>query len=239
VDPSDGDNNQLVIGYHNGVVRYYNDALSGEIRWQQQLSSMYTVEGFQFLLNKQKAITWVDNQVEMWDLETGSKETEFRGHTKKVSQACICEDSAEDILFTSSSDKTIKRWNLHTGEVTEEFRGHTAGVTCFKVISANMFVSGSTDKTIKVWDARIGARKDSVLTLKGHVGPVRCLQASNNKLLSGGDDNSIRMWDLTMVNQQSVQHFQMHDFPVLSLDFTNSTLVSGASDGQIKIWTFT
>ncbi|PWY98263.1 mitochondrial division protein 1 [Testicularia cyperi] len=57
-------------------------------------------------------------------------------------------------------------------------------------------VSASLDETVRVWDLASG---EEVGRLRGHSGAVKCLQVEDEVCITGGSDHSIRIWDLTKV----------------------------------------
>ncbi|KAN0060784.1 Mitochondrial fission protein [Thecaphora frezii] len=57
-------------------------------------------------------------------------------------------------------------------------------------------VSASTDETVRVWDLASG---DEVGRLRGHNGMVKCLQVEDEICITGSADSSLKIWDLTKV----------------------------------------
>ena len=72
---------------------------------------------------------------------------------------------------------------------------------------------------------------------KGHKDAVTCICASDSASVfaSGSADCSVRLWNLTDVNDKVV--FKGHENEIVSLQFSNNGyLVSGAIDGEVKFW---
>lgn len=60
-------------------------------------------------------------------------------------------------------------------------------------------VSASQDDAQpRVWDLLTG---EEIGRLRGHRGPVKCIQVEDHICLTGGDDGSVRLWDLRRVDE--------------------------------------
>ncbi len=76
----------------------------------------------------------------------------------------------DEILASSSSDKTIRIWNLTTNTCKFILTGHTKGVTGLKQITSSILASGSYDYTIKLWNTTSG---QLIRTLSNHTGAIQ------------------------------------------------------------------
>eukprot|EP01116_Phalansterium_solitarium_P021064 TRINITY_DN6419_c0_g1_i3.p2 TRINITY_DN6419_c0_g1~~TRINITY_DN6419_c0_g1_i3.p2 ORF type:complete len:311 (-),score=53.57 TRINITY_DN6419_c0_g1_i3:802-1734(-) len=66
----------------------------------------------------------VDTTVRIWDVGSGSKDLELKGHTSGVDQLCW-DPTNPDRLATASTDKTVRIWDAKTGGVIQTIE--TAG----------------------------------------------------------------------------------------------------------------
>ncbi|KAJ5542788.1 hypothetical protein N7461_008791 [Penicillium sp. DV-2018c] len=58
-------------------------------------------------------------------------------------------------------------------------------------------MAGSHSGVIAVWDLRrIGHTYHPVRTMRGHLGPILCIESENDILVSGGEDKAVRVWSL-------------------------------------------
>uniref|UniRef100_A0A7S1BVG8 Guanine nucleotide-binding protein subunit beta-like protein n=2 Tax=Corethron hystrix TaxID=216773 RepID=A0A7S1BVG8_9STRA len=104
-----------------------------------------------------------------------------------------------------------------------------------------MLASGAADRTIKIFDlprASAGADDALLLTLTGHVGPVRGLVFSPRHpyLFSAGEDKMVKCWDLE--TNQVVRHYHGHLSGVFCLQMhsTLDVLVTGGRDAVARVW---
>uniref|UniRef100_A0A0D9VA59 Anaphase-promoting complex subunit 4 WD40 domain-containing protein n=1 Tax=Leersia perrieri TaxID=77586 RepID=A0A0D9VA59_9ORYZ len=85
------------------------------------------------------------------------------------------------------------RWSL-----TCDVKAHDMAVLCL-CVAGDLLCTGSADKTIGLW-RRAGGELARVGVIRGHEGPVKCIQASwcrvsnGCMVYSGGLDKSIRVW---------------------------------------------
>ena len=106
----------------------------------------------------------------------------------------------EDILFSSSTDKSIRAWSLldlkPIGFLTG-YNGHTAHSAAVKdmLIYSDKLISYSADHTIKVWDC---GTFQCVTILEGHTSAITCMvqPTGTTRLFSGSCDKTIRCWDV-------------------------------------------
>ncbi|XP_062208742.1 protein JINGUBANG-like [Phragmites australis] len=86
------------------------------------------------------------------------------------------------------------RWSLAC-----DIRAHDMAVLCLCVVG-DMLCTGSADKTIGLWLRQSSGELAKVGAIRGHEGPVKCLQASwcrvsnGCMVYSGSLDKSIRVW---------------------------------------------
>ncbi|XP_078333435.1 kinesin-like protein KIF21A isoform X4 [Crassostrea virginica] len=82
------------------------------------------------------------------------------GHSKAV----LSLDATEDLLFTSSKDRTAKIWDLHTGKEVASFTSHPNNVVCVRYCPQSRLLFTVSQSYISVWDSR-NSSKQCVKTL--------------------------------------------------------------------------
>ncbi|KAG8817979.1 Mitochondrial fission protein [Serendipita sp. 399] len=62
-----------------------------------------------------------------------------------------------------------------------------------------LLVTASQDESTRLWDLSSG---EELAFLRGHTGPVKCIQVEGDVCVTGGSDNTIRIWDLRAVEEE-------------------------------------
>ncbi|XP_040068064.1 kinesin-like protein KIF21A isoform X3 [Ixodes scapularis] len=180
------------------------------------------------------------------------------GHSKAVLSLAV----TDDVLFSSSKDRTVKIWNLHTGQEIQSLRGHPDNVVAVRYCEYTRLTFSVSTAYIKVWDVRENPAK-CVHTLfsSGNCenGPVvadsasRSLQIPQNEtrinaielnqygtLLFSAASNIVRIWDLRRFacvgklagGHQAAVMCMAVDDPGVD----SSLVVTGSKDHYIKVF---
>jgi len=174
-----------------------------------------------------------DGDVNVWDLETGTRSFRLRGaHTKSVNGVAI--NCLDTLIVTVSDDCQVVLWNKD-GILIEKMKDHTNSVrsVAFHPNEPDQFATASWDCTIKIWNKR-GCQK----TLKKHTDWCNSVNYSpDGKLLvSTSHDRSFILWDVITGNcLQQVQAFQNW---ALSASFSHDSnhLIASCYDGTVSVY---
>ncbi|WP_250121181.1 caspase family protein [Chroococcidiopsis sp. CCMEE 29] len=141
------------------------------------------------------------------------------------------------LLASSSGDKTIKLWHLQSGELLRTFSGEHLDTVWSVAISPDeqTIVSGSGDKTIKIWNLNTGKL---LRTLSGHKDTVRSVAISldGQTIVSGSGDKTVKIWNLN--TGKLLRTLSGHTDAVRSVAISpnGQTVASGGADNTVKIW---
>ncbi|XAR63505.1 hypothetical protein NMG60_11023462 [Bertholletia excelsa] len=126
----------------------------------------------------------------------------LEGH-KDVSLNSVVVSEDGKFVYGGGSDGFVMGWSgnseLNSWKVVCEMKAHQMAVLC-TCLTGNYLCSGSADKSISVWKREACGGICRVGLIRGHEGPVRCLQALPNSvgdgfmLYSGSLDKSLRVW---------------------------------------------
>eukprot|EP01101_Sappina_pedata_P002489 TRINITY_DN12722_c0_g1_i1.p1 TRINITY_DN12722_c0_g1~~TRINITY_DN12722_c0_g1_i1.p1 ORF type:complete len:438 (+),score=106.62 TRINITY_DN12722_c0_g1_i1:1-1314(+) len=116
-----------------------------------------------------------DNDIYMWDLNTGKLLTNFAGHNAPVLSLKFDENK----VVSGSFDGSIRVWSKKSEKCVKIIPAHRKAVTCLQYDHVKM-ISGSMDSTVKVWQMSQSASAKCVATLN-HSRPVICLGYAANK----------------------------------------------------------
>lgn len=118
------------------------------------------------------AVGYRDGTIQIWDLATGSKKTEWRAHQVGVGKIAWSPDGeiiasainfmpidcfsiAHQGLCEWDFDNALTIWNPETGEIIRNLVGHTAGVTDLQWSANGVYLaSASWDGTVIVWGVK-------------------------------------------------------------------------------------
>jgi WD40 repeat protein len=131
--------------------------------------------------------------IHIYNINDGNLVSSLKGHTSDVYDLVQLSD---DLLASSSLDKTVRIWNLTTNTCKFILTGHTTyGVVVLKQITPSILASGSGDRTIKLWDITSG---QLIRTLTGHTDWIWWsvdLLNNGQTLVSGSSDQTIKLWN--------------------------------------------
>ncbi|CAK9165526.1 unnamed protein product [Ilex paraguariensis] len=146
-----------------------------------------------------------DGKIKAWGKEGKSSHSLkgiLEGH-KDVSLNSVVVSEDGRIVYGGGSDGYLIGWvengNFESWRVVFEVKAHQMAVLCI-CLMGEFLCSGSADKSINIWKREINGGLWRVGVIRGHEGPVKCLQASPNSvgggfmLYSGSLDRSLRVW---------------------------------------------
>lgn len=167
-----------------------------------------------------------DETIRMWSVTSGTCILTLSGHTEAV----YCCDFNDKKIISGGGDGLIKIWDAQTGDNTYSLVGHTGEVYCLQ-FNDDIIASGSADSTVRLWSHQ------GVLlhTLEEHIGVVRCLCLSGNRLISGGDRKRIAVWDVKEGKLLSVLHRNPTLLHIMWADDTKLITASPDTPGTITI----
>ncbi|XP_023221813.1 kinesin-like protein KIF21B [Centruroides sculpturatus] len=180
------------------------------------------------------------------------------GHGKAV----LSVTATDDVLFSSSKDRTVKIWDLHTGQEIQSLAGHPNNVITVKYCEYTRLAFSVSTAYVKVWDVRENPSKciktlcSSGLTNNG---PVVTNTSSRTIQLPQGETqindialnhygttlftaagNIVRFWDLRMfhsIGKLSGGHQSaVMCLAVDELGVDNNLVITGSKDHYIKVF---
>lgn len=147
-----------------------------------------------------------DGKIKAWKsggTSTHSLKGILEGH-KDVSLNSVVVSEDGVFVYGGGSDGYVMGWvgnkNLDSWKLICEVKAHEMAVLCMCLMMGEFLCSGSADKSICIWKREINGGLFKFGVIKGHEGPVKCLQASTASvgggfmLYSGSLDKSLRVW---------------------------------------------
>jgi len=188
-----------------------------------------------FLNDKQIVTSSGDMTCILWDIEAGSKVTEFSDHNADVMSVSV---NDKNTFISGACDYTAKLWDLRSGKCSQTFTGHEADINAVQFFPNGMaFGTGSDDGTCKLFDIRsdrelISYAHESILCGVTSV----AFSISGRYLFAGYDDFNCNVWDT--LKGERVFTLQGHDNRVSCLGVSSDgmALCTGSWDSLLRIW---
>ncbi|XP_052193260.1 protein JINGUBANG [Diospyros lotus] len=146
-----------------------------------------------------------DGKIKAWGKEGNSSHSLkgiLEGH-KDVSLNSVVVSDDGRFVYGGGSDGFLVGWQgnreFSSWKIVCEVKAHQMAVLCM-CLMGDYLCSGSADKSIGIWKREFNGGICRVGRIRGHEGPVKCLQASPNgvgggfMLYSGSLDKSLRVW---------------------------------------------
>src|SRR5436305_2285997 len=90
----------------------------------------------------------------LWDMETGSKITEFADHLGDVMSISI-NPTNSNMFISGACDAFAKLWDIRTGKAVQTFAGHESDINAIQFFpDGNAFGTGSDDASCRLFDLR-------------------------------------------------------------------------------------
>ena len=175
-----------------------------------------------------------DSTVRLWDIETKTAKTIFKGHTDFVDSVRFSPDGKT--LISGSWDKTVRLWDVRTGEQKATLIGHADRIESVAYSSIGRTIASKDDgNTVRLWDTTKGKHKS---VLKGYTPHIRSIEYSpdGTVIASAGSDGKIRLWNAASRKQEKT--FIGHSESVSDISFSpdGEILVSGGGDNILCLW---
>ena len=174
-----------------------------------------------------------ENNLCMWDLDSGKMLLNLPGHTRSITAVIVNKDF--NLAITSSEDYSLRIWDLQSEVIKSILQGFSSNPTCirFSPIDENIIISGDTNGEIKIWDL---SNKKCISTIEAHIIDITSLALTNNcdRIISTSYDKNICIWDFESLNLNKKLKYNSSILCLLLLN--NLYIVSGTSDNKIIIW---
>jgi WD40 repeat protein len=190
------DGNFMASSSNDGYVRIWDTANDWSLS-QIFVSIPDTIREVTWSPDGKWIATTEENDVKLWDAETGELTQTLEGHKDIVGH--IDWSPHSDKLASTSDDQSIIIWDTQTGS-GQFILDHNAYVSSIAwAPNGEILASGSGDGIIHLWDPNTG---DKITDFEGHSDSVRDLDWTNdNKFLASTAlfEGAVRIWKIGLV----------------------------------------
>jgi len=189
-----------------------------------------------FLNDRQIVTSSGDMTCILWDIDQGTKLTEFSDHNGDVMSVSISPD--KNHFISGACDATAKLWDLRAGKCMQTFAGHESDINAVQYFPNGLaFGTGSDDASCRLFDIRADRElmqytHDNILCGITSV----AFSISGRYLFAGYDDFNCNVWDT--LKGERVFTLQGHDNRVSCLGVSSDgmALCTGSWDSLLKVW---
>lgn len=179
------------------------------------------------------AAAGVDNQILIWDANTGERTQALQGH-EGIPQAVTFSPDGE-LVASGSTTAEIILWSVVSGETLQTLEGHDDAITSLVFSSdGSQLLSGSLDGLVNIWDMQSNNILQSIAT--GF--PVHSADFSPDtmSIAIAASNNIVTVWDIE--SGDLLQELVGHQASLQSVSFSpdGSLLASTSEDGSIILW---
>ncbi|KAE9593480.1 putative [Myosin heavy-chain] kinase transcription factor WD40-like family [Lupinus albus] len=178
-----------------------------------------------------------DGKIKGWGKE-GKKDSHclegvLEGHKDVSFNSVVVSDDGKWV-YGGGSDGFIIGWegngSFESWKLVCETKAHNMAVLSM-CLMGGLLCSGSADKNIGIWKREVFGKLCKVGIISGHEGPVKCLQASSNRidagfmLYSGSLDRSVRVWWVPTYNNNTNAQVEEEN-SLATLSTLNQSIIS-------------
>jgi len=191
-----------------------------------------------FLDEKQIITTSGDMTCILWDIEAGTKITEYNGEQGHKGDVMACAVSPDKNIFISGAcDATAKVWDIRSGKCTHTFTGHESDINAVSAFpNGNAFGTGSDDSTCRLYDIR--AYRELIQYSNDGVRGVTSVaySSSGRFMFAGYDDFNCQVWDTLKGEKVGTLTGHENRVSCLGVSHDGFALCTGSWDALLKVW---
>jgi len=223
-------NNQLAVGYDDGVVRLF-DLNSGEclVTFSGHKTSVtclnFDEQGMRLVSGSK------DTNVIVWDTVAEAGLFRLSGHKGPVTQCCFL--TKQNLLISSSEDTLVKFWDLDTQHCFKTMVGHRSPVWDMAVLRDDRYlVTGCGDSELRVWKLEF---LDEIEENESAQNTVEKRQRSNSESNENTEeeDTIIRVTKMGTILRKSTNRLIS-----MTTDTSKSLLACHGADSGIELFRF-
>jgi len=173
----------------------------------------------------------------LWDVETGTQESQFSDHNGDV-MSISASPTSVNVFVSGACDAMAKVWDIKNPTSVRTFCGHESDINAVSFFGDGLaFSTGSDDASCRLYDMRSSSELKQYTHDKILCGITSVAHSISGRFLFAGyDDFNCYVWD-TLAGKQ-VGCLAGHDNRVscLGVCYDGSALCTGSWDSFLKVW---
>ena len=197
--------NYVACGGLDNICSVYNlSSRDGPTRVARELSGHSGYLSCCRFINDRRILTSSgDMTCMLWDVETGSKVTEFADHLGDVMSISI-NPTNQHVFISGACDAFAKLWDIRTGKAVQTFAGHESDINAVQFFpDGQAFGTGSDDATCRLFDIRADREVNTYASDQILCGITSVAFSVSGRLLFAGYDDFECKVGLIIINGQS------------------------------------
>lgn len=200
--------NYVACGGLDNICSVYNlSSREGPTRVARELSGHSGYLSCCRFINDRRILTSSgDMTCMLWDVETGSKVTEFADHLGDVMSISI-NPTNQHVFISGACDAFAKLWDIRTGKAVQTFAGHESDINAVQFFpDGQAFGTGSDDATCRLFDIRADREVNTYASDQILCGITSvAFSVSGRLLFAGYDDFECKVSLVLITNQTSLK----------------------------------
>lgn len=181
-----------------------------------------------------------DGLVLVWNIETGEKLQELRGHSQQITAITTfkCSNAAQTLLITASSDRSLSLWDPDTGNRVQTISDLHSSVKCLLVLERlGLWLSGGEELCVWNKDFHLQCHQQN----PSDTGIMALIELPKN-CLAAAMDKEIVIYRLSVsanscFSLTEMQRLSDHRDQIRALINVNENMfASGSHMGELILW---
>jgi WD40 repeat protein len=174
-----------------------------------------------------------DNNVRLWDVQTGRLEHTFEGHSRAISSLAFSPDG--QILASGSFDQSIKLWDVPSRKLKLALGEHPSGqVKGVSFSPDGKFLASAGADGVRLWDLGTGKL---LQFFESNQGVLTVTFSPDGKILAGAGGAGVKLWGVQ--ERKMLRHLKGVEAElIIAIAFSpdGQVLASGGNRQMVTLW---